>query len=82
MYQHRDIESAKVAPELSRLLFHPSQRKLEKIVGGNLIANLPITLADVHRAEKVNGPSIPLLIGRTTCRQPAAVPDLIPVGIP
>jgi hypothetical protein len=56
---------------------------LERIVKGKLIANLPITSANVQWAEKVYGPSVPSLKGRTTHRQLLeTVPDLIPVGIP
>jgi hypothetical protein len=51
MYHCHDVEAAKVAQDMSKLLFHPTQSKLEKIVGGNFISNLPITIANVNRAE-------------------------------
>jgi AAA ATPase containing von Willebrand factor type A (vWA) domain len=82
MYRHREIQSAKAAQDVSKLLLHPAQSRIEKIVKGNFIANLPITLADVRRAERIYGPSVPSIKGRTTRRPPASVQDLIPVGIP
>jgi hypothetical protein len=84
MYRRRDVQSAKLAQEVSKALFpHPAQSRLEKIVGGNFISNLPITLADVWRGtEKIYGPLVPAIKGQTTIQQPMAVHDLIPVGIP
>jgi hypothetical protein len=82
MYRRRDIQQAKLAQDVSKALFHPAQSRLEKIVEGNFISNLPITLADVQIAEKIYGPSVPAIKGRTTRQQPAAVQDLLPVGIP
>jgi hypothetical protein len=82
VYCQREIESTKAALTISSLLLHPAQSQLEKLVSGNFITNLPITLADVVRAEKIYGPPVPSLKGRTTQRKPAPVQDLIPVGIP
>jgi hypothetical protein len=77
-----EIENAKTALHVSSLLLHPAQSQLEKLVGRNFITNLPITLADVARAEKIYGPPVPSLKGRTMYRKPATVQDLVPVGIP
>jgi AAA ATPase containing von Willebrand factor type A (vWA) domain len=82
MYRRRDVEMAKAAMNVSKLLFHPAQSKFEKIVSGNFVTNLPISLADVRRSEKIYGPAVPSIKGRTTRRQPEAVQDLVPVGIP
>jgi hypothetical protein len=49
MYRRRDVEMAKTAMDIGKLLFHPAQSKFEKIVGGNY---LPISLADVRRSKK------------------------------
>lgn len=81
-YRRREIESARSAQDISTLLFHPAQSTFEKIVEGNFIRNLPITLADARRANKIYGPSVPSLKGRTTRRQPSTVQDIAPVGIP
>lgn len=82
VYRQRELEGARIAQDISKLLFHPAQSRYEKIIGGNFISNLPITLADVRRAERIYGPSVPSIKGRTTRRQPETVQDLIPVGIP
>lgn len=82
VYRRRKIESARVAQDVSKLLFHPSQSNLEKIVSGNFISNLPVTLADVRRSAKIYGPSVPSIKGHTTRQTPASVQDLIPIGIP
>jgi Cobalamin biosynthesis protein CobT (nicotinate-mononucleotide:5, 6-dimethylbenzimidazole phosphoribosyltransferase) len=82
MYRQREIKSAKAALDVSKILLHPAQSKFEKIVAGNFISNLPITIADVRRSERIYGPSVPSLKGRTTRQAPASVQDIIPVGIP
>ena len=76
MYRRREIESARVAQDVSTLLFHPAQSRFEKIIAGNFVSNLPITLADMRRTEKIYGPSVPSIKGRTTRQQPMTVLEL------
>jgi hypothetical protein len=82
MYRRRDVEMARAAMDVSKILFHPVQSKFEKIVSGNYVSNLLISLADVRRSERIYGPAVPWIKGRMTRQQPASVPDLAPVGIP
>jgi len=43
------------------------------IVSGNLISNLPVSIADINCAEKVFGPSLPILKGKTVRHSPKQV---------
>ena len=43
------------------------------IVSGNLISNLPVSIANIDCAEKVFGPSLPILKGKTVRHSPKQV---------
>jgi hypothetical protein len=50
------------------------------IVSSNQIRNLPITLDDINIAEKIFGPDVGALKGKTTRTKPApVVPDFIEI---
>ena len=49
---------------------HPSLHDLNVIVSGNCISYLPVSVADVNRAEKVSGPSLPILRGKIVRQAP------------
>ena len=52
---------------------HPSTSDLKNIVQTNQISKYPITVQDVERAERVFGPSIPSLKGKTTQNAPTPI---------
>jgi len=59
----------------------PSVADLKTILKMNGIANCPITLDDVDIAEKIHGPDVASLKGKTTRQKPAPVVGN-QVGIP
>jgi hypothetical protein len=46
---------------------------MKSIVKSNLIVNCPVTVEDIDRAEKIYGPSVPILKGKTTRQTPLSV---------
>jgi len=72
-YSKQQLSQAKQARELQAKLGHPSLHDLKSIVSANLISNLPVTIADIDRAEKIFGPSLPILKGKTVRQSPKQV---------
>ena len=55
------------------MIGHPSAKDCKAAVQLDLIKNCPISLDDAKRAEKIHGPSITALKGKTTCVTPLQV---------
>jgi len=65
-YASQQIEWANLARELYHASGSPSIEAFKGILRGNLIINYPVTIADVDIAERIYGPSISTLKGKTT----------------
>jgi hypothetical protein len=83
-FSKKQIAQAKTARDFQTKVGHPSTQDLKSVIKLNLIANCPVTTADVDRAETIFGPSLPILKGKMTCQSPksvqtdyVAVPDSI-----
>ena len=72
-YSQRQISRAKAARDLLHATGCPSVTDLKNILKMNSIANCPITLDDVDITEKIYGPDVASLKGKTTRRKPAPV---------
>ena len=72
-HSKRQIEQAKTARDFQSRVGHPSTQDLKSIVKSNLIVNCPVTAEDIDRAEKIYGPSVPILKGKTTRQNPLTV---------
>ena len=72
-FSGRQIEQAKAARDFQAKVGHPSTQDLKSIVKSNLIVNCPVTPEDIGRAEKIYGPSVPILKGKTTRQNPLSV---------
>ena len=68
-------DRAKRARKLYHAIGGPTVENFKKILRQNLIHDCPVTEKDVTNAEKIFGPDIGTLKGRTTKRKPAVARD-------
>ena len=61
---------AKLARDILAAIGTPSKADLKKIISMNAISNLPVQASDVDLAEKIYGPDIGTLKGKTTRKFP------------
>ena len=72
-YTKKQILGAKKAREFQSIVGHPSTADLRVIIQSNQIANCPVTIDDLDRAEKIYGPSVAIVKGKTVRKTPDAV---------
>ena len=72
-YSQRQVNLARTARQLQSMVGHPSTRDLKHIVKCNMLTNCPVSVQDIERAEKIFGPSVPILKGKTTRKTPDAI---------
>ena len=72
-YTKRQFERAKRARELLYTLGYPTINDMKAIIRMNTIKNNPVTTEDVDIAQKIFGPDIATLKGKTTRRTPVPV---------
>jgi hypothetical protein len=72
-YTARQVERARRARQLFYSLGNPSINDMKAIIWMNTIKNNPVTMDDVDIAEKIFGPDIATLKGKTTRRTPVPV---------
>ena len=79
-YSKKQLEGAKKAREFQSIVGHPSTADLKVIVKTNQIANCPVTVDDIDRAEKIYGPSVAILKGKSVRKTPKqVVSDIVAV---
>jgi hypothetical protein len=61
-----EIEKAQEARRLQGMIGNPTKRELAGMVHEKLIANCPVTVQDVHNANRIFGPDLANLRGNTT----------------
>ena len=72
-FTDREFERAKQAQKLLHALGTPSSADLKHILKVNGIRNCPVTTTDIALAEKIFGPDIGTLKGKTTRQKPLPV---------
>ena len=74
-YTERQFEQAKRARRLYHSVGAPTVENFKHMLRSNIIKDCPVTERDVNIAEKIFGPDIGALKGRTTRRKPSAVKE-------
>jgi hypothetical protein len=73
LYTDRQITRAKKARDLYHAIGTPNAEDFKKIIRMNAIRNCPVTIDDILIAEKVFGPDIGTLKGKSTRQKPAPI---------
>ena len=73
VYTKRQMERAKVARKLYHIVGSPTLEAFKAMLKSNIIKNCPVAAADVDIAEKIYGPAISTLKGKTTRQTPKPV---------
>lgn len=74
-YSPRQFERAKQARDFYHAMGTPSIQDIKAIIRMNLIKDNPITTEDVDLAERIFGPDVGALKGKTTRKKPVPVID-------
>jgi hypothetical protein len=79
-YTQRQFENAKRARGLYHRLGCPPMETFRQLIRGNLIGDSPVTIEDANIAERIFGPDVGVLKGRSTRPRPVPVRnDLIDI---
>ena len=79
-YTQRQFERAKVARNLYHIVGTPTIENYKALLRMNIIKNCPVTVEDITIAEKIFGPDMSSLKGKSTRRKPKPVrEDLIEI---
>ena len=69
-YTRRSYLHAKLARKFQHIIGRPSVKTLKRIIGGNLLSNCQINIADVSAIEETFGPDEGSLRGKTVRYKP------------
>ena len=72
-YTKQQVERAKATRKLYHIVGSPTVEVFKAMLKGNVIKNCRITAPDVDIAEKIYGPAISTLKGKTTRKTPKAM---------
>ncbi len=72
-YTRQKIEKAQQARRLQGMIGNPTKRELVGMVHKKLIANCPVTVQDIHNANRIFGLDLANLRGKMTRKQPEHV---------
>ncbi|KAI2491389.1 Reverse transcriptase (RNA-dependent DNA polymerase) [Fragilaria crotonensis] len=72
-YSERDYSKAKLARSIQKIIGRPSTRTFISIVEKNQLPNCPVTRDDIIAAERIFGPDLGSLKGKTVHKRPDPV---------
>ena len=68
-YTQRELQNAKKAREFYTMCMKPTVRNLKHLVNRNFVKSCPITINNINTAEKVYGPDVGTLKGKSVRRR-------------
>ena len=80
LFSKRQVQRAEVAQKMRQVIGYPSIRDYKLIINTNAIKNCPVTIEDINICEKIFGPDIYALKGKSTYKKSkVVVPDYIEI---
>ena len=70
-YSQRQLSNAKTSRDLYEKVGYPSIRDFIVMIKKNMINEFTVTVEDVMRTERINGPSVQALKGGNSAQNPA-----------
>ena len=74
-YTKREVDRAKIASELTRMLAYPSLKATSSALSDGVLIDCPVTIQDVQRSIAIYGVPVPSIKGKTT--HTTTLPDKI-----
>ena len=74
-FTQKEIERATLAREISKRLGYESDGGLSLAIKQNSILNLPVTIKDISNAQKIFGPEVPAIKGKSTVSRSKIIPE-------
>jgi hypothetical protein len=74
-FTKREVEGAKLARKIYHSMGCPTVESFKHVIRSNLIKNCPVTTQDAINAEKIFGPDVAAIKGKTTRRPPPVARD-------
>jgi hypothetical protein len=81
-FSKRQLEQTTTAREFQAKAGHPSTSDRKAIIQSNRIVNCLVTTDDMDHVEKIYGPILPILKGKTTCQAPNRVVSDYVLAVP
>lgn len=75
-YSTTEVKKVRQARDMMRQLGYPSTRDMIKMIVKGMMINIPVTVQDVMRAEKIYGPDVASLKGKTAKRKQREKPEV------
>ena len=72
-YTKRQVDRAEVARKLYQVIGYPSVRDYKHIIQTNQIKNCPVTIEDINISEKIFGPDVYAIKGKSVRKKPKVV---------
>ena len=73
LYTKRQVDRAEVARKLYQVIGYPSLRDYKHIIQTNQIKNCPVTIEDINISEKIFGPDVYAIKGKSVRKKPKVV---------
>ena len=73
LYTKRQVARAEIARKLYQVIGYPSLRDYKHIIQTHQIKNCPVTIEDINISEKIYGPDVYAIKGKTVRKKPKVV---------
>lgn len=76
IFSARELAKAAQAKKVMEQFGYPSVQTIKEMIKKGVMTNLPITVADIERAEQIYGKDVAIIKGKSTRPNPSPVPKI------